>query len=270
MSWTIGVDVGGTFTDFYAANNEEDIFHVSKTPSTPENPAEAILTGLVTLCEQFNIPLNKIERLSHGTTVGTNALIQRTGSRVALITTHGFRDLLEIGRQTRPHMYDLFKDYPSPLVDRELRIELRERIDADGKVVLVPKRDEISTAIEKVIAADVSACAIGFLFAFRNPIHERQVRKALRKRSPDMAISLSSEVQPEFREYERTSTTVLNAYVSPPMSKYLSKLSNLLSNDMRIMSSSGGALDFDTTSALPVNTLLSGPAGGVVGAFSIA
>ena len=141
MSWTIGVDVGGTFTDFYAANNEEDIFHVSKTPSTPENPAEAILTGLVTLCEQFNIPLDKIERLSHGTTVGTNALIQRTGSRVALITTHGFRDLLEIGRQTRPHMYDLFKDYPSPLVDRELRIELRERIDADGKVVLVPKRD---------------------------------------------------------------------------------------------------------------------------------
>ena len=121
MGWTIGVDVGGTFTDFFAANDEADLFHVGKTPSTPANPAEAILTGLVALCEQFDIPLGGIERLSHGTTVGTNALIQRTGSRVALITTHGFRDLLEIGRQTRPHMYDLFKDHPAPLVDREHR-----------------------------------------------------------------------------------------------------------------------------------------------------
>ena len=275
MSWTIGVDVGGTFTDFYAANNEEDIFHVSKTPSTPENPAEAILTGLVTLCEQFNIPLDKIERLSHGTTVGTNALIQRTGSRVALITTHGFRDLLEIGRQTRPHMYDLFKDYPSPLVDRELRIELRERIDADGKVVLVPKRDEISTAIEKVIAADVSACAIGFLFAFRNPIHERQVRKALRKRSPDMAISLSSEVQPEFREYERLSTTVLNAYLQPIMWDYSEKLEQGVAErapnaNLGFNQSSGGLMSPGRAREFPVRTALSGPAAGVVGAAYVA
>ena len=275
MSWTIGVDVGGTFTDFYAANSEEDIFHVSKTPSTPANPAEAILTGLVTLCEQFNIPLDKIERLSHGTTVGTNALIQRTGSRVALITTHGFRDLLEIGRQTRPHMYDLFKDYPSPLVDRELRIELRERIDADGKVVIVPNSDEISTAIEKVIAADVSACAIGFLFAFRNPIHERQVRTALRKRSPDMAISLSSEVQPEFREYERLSTTVLNAYLQPIMWDYSEKLEQGVAEmapnaNLGFNQSSGGLMSPGRAREFPVRTALSGPAAGVVGAVYVA
>jgi N-methylhydantoinase A len=134
MSWTIGVDVGGTFTDFHASNDVTGAFHVGKTPSTPSNPAEAILTGLGALCSQFDIPLIEIERLSHGTTVGTNALIQRAGRRVALITTKGFRDLLEIGRQTRPHMYDLQEDYPAPLVEREHRIELAERIGPDGGV----------------------------------------------------------------------------------------------------------------------------------------
>ena len=116
MGWTIGVDVGGTFTDFYAANNAAGIFHVYKTSSTPLNPADAILNGIDAMCEKFDIPKERIERVSHGTTVGTNALIQRSGSRVALITTKGFRDLLEIGRQTRPHMYDLQKDYPAPSV----------------------------------------------------------------------------------------------------------------------------------------------------------
>ncbi len=175
MSWTIGVDVGGTFTDFYAANDEMGIFHVGKTPSTPANPAEAILTGLMALCEQNDIPLDKIKRLSHGTTVCTNALIQRAGSRVALITTQGFRDLLEIGRQTRPHMYSLHKDHPAPLVEREHRIELRERIGAAGEVVRAPQDDEIETAVSQAISSGAKACAIGFLFAFRNPEHEQKV-----------------------------------------------------------------------------------------------
>ena len=119
MGWTVGVDVGGTFTDFFAAKGDEGLIHVYKTSSTPSNPAEAILNGLDAMCEKFDIPMDQIDRLSHGTTVGTNALIQRTGSRVALVTTKGFRDLLEIGRQTRPHMYDLQIDHPEPLVGRE-------------------------------------------------------------------------------------------------------------------------------------------------------
>ena len=122
--------------------------------------------GLVALCEQYDIPLTDIERLSHGTTVGTNALIQRTGSRVALITTEGFRDLLEIGRQTRPHMYDLYKDHPAPLVDRQHRIELPERIGAAGEIVRAPQAEEIAAAVDEAVAAGAAACAVGFLFAF--------------------------------------------------------------------------------------------------------
>lgn len=271
MSWTIGVDVGGTFTDFYAANNAAGVFHVGKTPSTPANPAEAILTGLVSLCERYNIPLGDIERLSHGTTVGTNALIQRTGSRVALITTQGFRDLLEIGRQTRPHMYDLYKDHPAPLVDREHRIELRERIGAAGEVVRAPEAGDIAAAVDKAIAAGAAACAVGFLFAFRNPEHEKQVAAVLRQRAPDISISLSSEVQPEFREYERLSTTVLNAYLQPVLGDYLQTLEHGVAEcapaaSLGINQSSGGLMSPQRARDFPVRTALSGPAAGAVGA----
>ena len=271
MGWTIGVDVGGTFTDFYAANDEAGIFHVGKTPSTPANPAQAILSGLAALCERYDIPLEAIERLSHGTTVGTNALIQRTGSRVALITTQGFRDLLEIGRQTRPHMYDLQKDHPAPLVEREHRIELPERIGADGGIVRKPGIDEISAAVDEAIAAGAASCAIGFLFAFRNPQHEQQVAAALRERAPDIAISLSSEVQPEFREYERLSTTVLNAYLQPVMWDYLQTLETGVAESaanasLGINQSSGGLMSPQRAREFPVRTALSGPAAGAIGA----
>ncbi len=271
MSWTIGVDVGGTFTDFYAANDEEGRFHVGKTPSTPANPAEAILTGLVALCERHGIPLGEIDRLSHGTTVGTNALIQRRGNRVALITTEGFRDLLEIGRQTRPHMYDLQQDHPAPLVEREHRIELRERIGARGEIVRAPEDGDIEAVVDQVIATGAVACAIGFLFAFRNPEHERKVAAVLRRRAPDISISLSSEVQPEFREYERISTTVLNAYLQPVMGDYLETLEGGVKElapaaALGINQSSGGLMSPARARAFPVRTALSGPAAGTVGA----
>lgn len=271
MSWTIGVDVGGTFTDFYAANDTTGAIHVSKTPSTPANPAEAILTGLVALCEQYDIPLDSIERLSHGTTVGTNSLIQRTGGRVALITTRGFRDLLEIGRQTRPHMFDLYMDHPPPLVEREHRIELNERVGAGGEVVHSPNKDEIATAVDAVIASGAEACAVGFLFAFRNPEHEKRVAEVLRERAPNISISLSSEVQPEFREYERLSTTVLNAYLQPVMGEYLHTLERGFAAHapdavLGINQSSGGLMSPQRARELPVRTALSGPAAGAVGA----
>lgn len=271
MGWTIGVDVGGTFTDFFASCDETGSFHVGKTPSTPANPAQAILDGLVALCEQFEIPLDQIGRLSHGTTVGTNALIQRTGSPVALITTKGFRDLLEIGRQTRPHMYDLQKDHPAPLVEREHRIELPERIGAAGEVVQTPCDEDIATAVDAVIASGAEACAIGFLFAFRNPQHEQQVAAALRNRAPGVEISISSEVQPEFREYERLSTTVLNAYLQPVLGEYLQTLEQGVANRapdaaLGINQSSGGLMSPRRAREFPVRTALSGPAAGAVGA----
>ncbi|MGI9422452.1 MAG: hydantoinase/oxoprolinase family protein [Hyphomicrobiaceae bacterium] len=275
MGWTVGVDVGGTFTDFFAADNQTGASHVGKTPSTPANPADAILSGLAALCEQYNIPVLAVERLSHGTTVGTNALIQRSGSRVALITTRGFKDLLEIGRQTRPHMYDLQKDFPAPLVDRVDRIELDERVDAAGKVVRAPTNEAIIEAVDQVIASGAAACAVGFLFAFRNPAHEQRVAAVLRDRAPNIAISLSSEVQPEFREYERLSTTVLNAYLQPVLAQYIETLEQGVAQQapkatLGINQSSGGLMSPGRARQLPVRTALSGPAAGAVGAAHIA
>ncbi len=275
MSWTIGVDVGGTFTDFHATNDETGRYHVGKTSSTPANPANAILNGLVALCEKHDIPYDQINRLSHGTTVGTNALIQRRGSRVALITTKGFRDLLEIGRQTRPHMYDLQKDHPAPLVDREHRIELNERIGANGEPVREPSTEDIEAAIDEAIASGASACAIGFLFAFINSEHERKVAEVLRRRAPEIAISMSSEVQPEFREYERLSTTVLNAYLQPVLGEYLQTLENGVAERapnamLGINQSSGGLMSPQRAREFPVRTALSGPAAGAVGAAHVA
>jgi N-methylhydantoinase A len=271
MAWTIGCDVGGTFTDFYAANHEAGTFHVHKTSSTPANPADAILNGLVAMCEKFDIPFEDIERLSHGTTVGTNALIQRTGSPVALLTTKGFRDLLEIGRQTRPHMYDLQADHPAPLVDRENRIELNERIGAQGEIVRAPAEEDITAAVEQVAASGAEACAIGFLFSFRNSEHEQQVARVLSERFPSIAISISSEIQPEFREYERLSTTVLNAYLQPVMWEYLQTLEKGVAERapnaaLGINQSSGGLMSPQRSRELPVRTALSGPAAGAVGA----
>ncbi len=271
MGWTIGVDVGGTFTDFYAASDGSRTVHVHKTSSTPSNPADAIVNGLHALCAKCGIPMDRIVRLSHGTTVGTNALIQRKGSTVALVTTRGFKDLLEIGRQTRPHMYDLQEDHPAPLVGRPHRFELDERLDAQGGVVRVPSDEDMAAAVDEVVASGVGACAVGFLFSFRNPKHEQEFAGRLRERAPEMAISVSSEVQPEFREYERFSTTVLNAYLQPVMGNYLHALEDSIGDlapnaKLGINQSSGGLMSVKRSREFPVRTALSGPAAGAVGA----
>ena len=275
MDWAIGVDVGGTFTDLYLHNTKTGAFHIGKTPSTPHNPAEAIVTGLLDICKANSVSLNQINRLSHGTTVGTNTLIQRSGSRVALITTKGFRDLLEIGRQTRPHMYNLQTDFPAPLVNRQHRFELSERIDSDGKVLNSPNEAEIENVIDQVIKSGAKSCAVGFLFSFINPIHERQVANLIKKKAPNLIVSLSSDVQPEFREYERLSTTVLNAYLQPVMGVYLKTLEDgvtkhLPNANIGINQSNGGLMSPARAREFPVRTALSGPAAGAVGASFIA
>ena len=275
MEWAIGVDVGGTFTDFYLHNTTTGSFYIGKTPSTPHNPAEAIVTGLLDICKKHNVALDSIGRFSHGTTVGTNTLIQRSGSKVALITTKGFKDLLEIGRQTRPHMYNLHTDFPAPLVDRDHRFELSERMDFNGEVIVAPNKPDIEEVIDKVIDSEVKACALGFLFSFINPKHEREVAELIRQKAPGLVISLSSEVQPEFREYERLSTTVLNAYLQPVMSVYLKTLEdgvkeNLPNANIGINQSNGGLMSPERARQFPVRTALSGPAAGAVGASFIA
>ena len=209
MTWTVGVDVGGTFTDFFALNESTGYVHVTKRPSTPDNPARAVLDGLGDLSDRHNLPLTELRHLSHGTTVATNALIQRRGGKVMMLTTSGFGDLIEIGRQTRPHMYDLQKDHPPPLVGPDWRIEVKERITAGGEVITTLTEEVIDEAVAAVKNTKSDACAICFLFAFQNPEHEKRLETAVKQALPQLYISRSSDVQPEFREVERFSTTVL-------------------------------------------------------------
>ncbi|HUT49688.1 MAG TPA: hydantoinase/oxoprolinase family protein [Alphaproteobacteria bacterium] len=272
MSWLIGIDVGGTFTDFYALNAADGDVKLFKRPSTPANPAEAIVLGLRDMMAGFDIAAGDVTRLSHGTTVATNALIQRRGGKVALITTEGFRDLIEIGRQTRPHMFSLQIDHPEPLVARENRIEITERVLADGSIETPLEDQAIDAAVAHALATGAEAVAVCFLFAFTNPAHEAAVGAALRRASDAVPVSLSSEVQPEFREFERASTTVLNAYLQPVMDRYLgsleSEIAKLLPDlTVGLYQSSGGLMSLETARAFPVRSALSGPAAGVVGAI---
>lgn len=275
MVWFVGVDVGGTFTDFYAFDENQEVVRIHKRPSTPENPALAILSGLDDLARDQGIDPDSVSRFAHGTTVATNALIQRRGAPVALITTEGFRDLLEIGRQIRPKMYDLKADEPPPLVPRKHRIEIRERIAADGSIVEPLSEEDIREAVDKVKSSGAEACAIGLLFGFLNPEHERRIAGILKAEAPNLFVSLSSAVQPEFREYERLSTTVLNAYLQPIVTRYMDNLKEGLVSrapraTMGINQSSGGLMSVERAGEFPIRTALSGPAAGVVGAVHIA
>ena len=275
MAWLIGVDVGGTFTDFYAFEAAAGTVHLFKCPSTPDNPARAIIEGLGELCAANGIETHAVERLSHGTTVATNTLIQRRGGKVAQITTEGFRDLLEVGRQTRPHMFDLQRDHPPPLVPRERRLEVSERITAGGQVVRALDAATLASAVAALKDTGADACAVCLLFSFLNADHERRIGEALGQALPHVKVSLSSEVQPEFREYERFSTTVLNAYFQPVMERYLGDLQRhvgtaLPAAALGIYQSSGGLMSIDRARRFPVRTAMSGPAAGAVGAIHCA
>jgi N-methylhydantoinase A len=275
MSWIVGVDVGGTFTDFCLFNRTTNEVVVHKVPSTPEDPSRAILEGLATAKSQHGIRSEDMSHFAHGTTVATNALIQRTGGRVAMITTAGFRDLIEIGRQVRPRIYDLKADAPEPVVRRQLRFEVRERIGPKGEVITPLTEEEIARVVEDLASSEVDCCAVCLLFSFLNGDHERQIAAALHERLPKLHISLSSEVQPEFREYERFSTTVLNSFLQPKVTGYMQRLKAALAGEARraaigISQSAGGLMDINRASELPIRTALSGPAAGVVGAVAVA
>lgn len=264
------MDTGGTFTDCVFVRNGR--LEILKVPSTPENPARAIIQALERV---IGAPEPELE-LTCGTTVGTNALLERRGGRVALVATSGFEDVLEIGRQARPKLYDFFVDRPAPLVPADRRFGLLERIGSDGSLVRRPTNAHIAAVVRKVQRSRAESVAVCFLFSFTNSVHERAMAKALR--SAGFAVSVSYEILPEFREFERTSTTVANAYLVPVMSSYLADLAGQVSRftssrakaAVRIMQSSGGIVSAVVASREPVRTILSGPAGGVLGAQYVA
>jgi N-methylhydantoinase A len=219
----IGVDVGGTFTDLALWDDRRSALAVFKLPSVPHDPALGILDGLRTLAAREGVEPATLTFVAHGTTVATNALLEGKGARTGLVTTRGFRDLLEIARQKRPHLYDLQADKPAPLIPRFLRWEVGERLAWDGSVVEKLSLDEVRDALDALRAEDVEALAVCFLYSFVDPTHERLVEAEISARCRGVFVSLSADVSPEFREYERLSTTVINAYLGPLVGRYLQR-----------------------------------------------
>ena len=222
--YRIGFDVGGTFTDFTLHDTTSGMLRHFKVPSTPADPSEAIEDGLRTLLDTLHIAPGEIGFVGHGTTVATNMVIERRGVATGLIITRGFRDVLEIGRQVRPHLYDYTVRTPVPLVPRECRLEVTERIDAAGAVLHPLDEAEVAAAADALAAQGVAAIAICFLHSYLNDAHERRAAEIVRARLPDVYLSTSSGVLPEFREFERFSTTAINAYIGPRMERYLDRL----------------------------------------------
>lgn len=259
----IGIDVGGTFTDF--AVLDADGLRVYKAPTTPEDQSQAILQGLDVLEIDSSVPV------MHGTTIATNALLEQRGARTALITTRGFKDVLAIGRQNRPRLYKFSQSAAPPLIPESLCFEAEERIGSDGKILTeleVPALRELMQDLKK---ERIESIAVVLLFSFLNDVHERLIAAALEKELPDVPFSLSVDLLPEYREYERTSTTVVNAYVRPRVLRYLTRLGRVLEGrSLKVMQSSGGTLDARQATLQPARLVLSGPAGGVVGAFTLA
>ena len=274
MTWRVGVDSGGTFTDVCLFDDATGRVEVWKVASTPGDPARGIATGVVEGMDRAGVAPSAIGYFAHGTTVATNALIQHRGARTGLIVTDGFRDLLEIGRQKRPDLYDLAADKPVPLVSRDLRLEVPERLRHDGSVEIPLDEDAVRHAARRLRAAGVQAIAVCFLYGFVNTAHEEIAARILSEECPDAFICVSHEIAPEFREFERLSTTVVNAWLGPVMRGYILRLGQCLAElgvaaAPHLTQSSGGVIGFEQAACLPVRTILSGPSTGVVGASAV-
>ena len=262
----VGIDVGGTFTDLAAVDESTGRVVVTKLPSRPRDEAAAVLAGLGAL----GIASRDVRRLVHGTTVGTNAVLERRGARVAVLTTAGFRDLIEIGRTKRniPALFVPTFVRPKPVVERKHRFEVVERLDADGSVLVPLDLASVERALDGALAAGAEALAVCLLHSYVNPAHERAVADAAKGRRPGTPVSCSAEVVAEYREFERFSTTVLNAYLQPLMDEYLTGLEERLratgyAHGVLTVGSSGGMMTTETARRLPIKTIFSGPAGGV-------
>lgn len=268
----VGVDIGGTFTDLVLSTEGRLTIH--KLPSTPHNPALAMLTGLEAIT---GMQVEKLTRVAHGSTVATNAILERKGAKTALITTQGFRDILLIGRQNRPVLYALQPQLPPPLIPRALCYEVPERLDFNGTVLTPLDMAALDRILDDIASKDVESVAVCFLYSYINPAHERAVRDRFVQRGllDEWQIALSSDVLPQFREYERASTVALEAYVRPVMGRYISLLESELRRHnpkigLRIMKSDGGVIGASRVRQQAIQTALSGPAAGVIGAYHVA
>ncbi len=267
----IGVDVGGTFTDICVFEEESEQITIEKLPSTPKDSSEGIALGLTSVLRQLKVTGQDVVYLAHGTTVSTNTLIQHSGSLTGLITTRGFRDLLEIARQTRPDLYDPQVDKPQPLVPRNLRLEVNERVYSDGRILTPLDENETRKAVIELKAAGAEAVAVCLLHSYLVPIHENRLKAILTEMFPEAYVSVSHEVVSEFREYERLSTTVVNAYLGSKIDHYIIQLERRvkdldITTKVYITQSNGGLISTTKARENPVKTVLSGPSTGVIGA----
>jgi len=269
MNYRIGVDTGGTFTDIALLNDEQGDIYVTKVPSTSEDPSSAILSGVEQLLKDTGISEKQISFFIHGTTVATNALLENKGAKVALITTKGFKDVLQIGRQNRPDLYSFKARKPDPLIPRNLRLEVSERINYLGEIVQPINVNEVREIIRQLKGQDIEVICVSLINSYTNSTHERLIKEIVESELPNILVSLSSDVLPEYQEYERTSTVAINSYVMPKMKKYLYNLEENLSQknfstDIFIMQSNGGVISIETAAEVPSRTILSGPAGGAL------
>jgi N-methylhydantoinase A len=275
MGYRLGIDVGGTFTDLVLFSEESGALVVEKVPSVPADPSDGIMDGIGKILARAGAAPGDVVYVAHGTTVATNTLLQRRGARTALITTQGFRDLLEIARQRRPSLYDLHAPKPRVLVRRKLRREVPERVTHDGAVRRPLDVAAVDRVLDDLAGEDIEALAVCFLYSFLHPEHERQVVERARARLPGVAVTASAEVLPELREYERLSTTVANAYLLPRMGSYVRAFRTRVAaagipGAPYINQSNGGTISIDEAARAPVRTVLSGPSAGVMGAVWLA
>jgi N-methylhydantoinase A len=269
----VGLDIGGTFTDVALEVGERRF--TTKTLTTPGAPEEGVLAAMHSVTTEAGIEPRQVGLIIHGTTLATNAVIERKGAKTALVTTQGFRDVVEIRHENRFEQYDVNIDLPPPLVPRRLRIPVRERVDAQGRVLVPLDETSVARAIEQLAAQQVEAVAVGFLHSFTNPDHERRTGDAIARRLPHVTVTLSCEVSPEMREYERFSTACANAYIQPLMGRYLAELESELADagfgcPILLMTSGGGITTVETAIRFPVRLIESGPAAGAIFAGGIA
>ncbi len=271
LTHALSVDIGGTFTDFSLLNLDTHAVMVHKVLTNPEAPAQALMHGASELLRTAGIGFDRIQVLVHSTTLVTNAIIERKGAKIALLTTKGFRDILEMGREQIYDMHDLHAQFPEPIVPRHLRAEISERINRDGEVFQAPDTAEVESVVQQLVEQGIEALAICLLHAYKNPDNEKAVSEQIRALFPDLILSLSSQVAPIINEYERTSTTVADGYVKPLVSRYLHSLERDLAEAgyagrLLVMHSAGGVMDEDMANQHPVRMLESGPAAGALAA----
>lgn len=269
----LGVDIGGTFTDVVL--EKDGVPFSTKVLTTYVAPENAIIDGMHQVCAKASIAPSEIDQIIHGTTLATNALIERRGAKTALITTEGFRDVIEMRTESRFEQYDLNLNLPEPLLPRQMRFTVAGRVDANGHVLVDIDRAEVETVVDKIAEAGFESVAVGFIHSYLNPAHEELVRDVLAEKLPDVAVSISSEVSPQMREYERFNTVVANAYIKPLMASYLGRLEDRLKAEgvacrIFLMHSGGGIISIQNAADFPVRLVESGPAGGAVFAAHIA